>query len=173
MNQKDDDKIWEEFTQNIIKIESGNTVLKTQPKELKVKKHIKTPEIEISKNDEALSLGSFANIDKNTARRFRRGEMGIEATLDLHGYTEEKAYNAVFSFIKNTYSQGKRSVIIVTGKGTRRDEGDFFSSKGVLRERVPQWLNSEELRPFILSFIHPEQKLGGSGALQILLRRKR
>lgn len=174
MNQNSkDEKIWEEFTKNIKKIENKNAVFKVSNKEIKVKNHIKTPEISITKDNENLKIGSFDNIDKNTAKRFRRGEMGIEATLDLHGYTEEKAYEAVINFIKTSYSQNKRSIIIVTGKGTKRDDDDFFSSKGVLKERVPQWLNSEELRPFILSFIHPEQKLGGKGALQILLRRKR
>lgn len=174
MNQKSDDiKAWENYVKDITKTEPDNTVFKAPHKPIKVKQHIETPDILISKDDEALKLGSFDNVDKNTARRFRRGEMGIEATLDLHGYREEEAYDAVINFIKTSYLKGKRSIIIVTGKGTKRDDDDFFSSKGVLRERVPQWLNSAELRPFILSYIHPEEKLGGKGALQILLRRKR
>ncbi|MDR1693744.1 MAG: Smr/MutS family protein [Lactobacillaceae bacterium] len=174
MNQKsEDEKLWKEYTKGIKKIESENTVFKDTNKELKVKKHIQTPNISISKNQESLELGSFDNVDKNTAKKFRRGEMGIEATLDLHGFTEDMAYDAVINFIKNSYSYGKRSVIIITGKGIRKTDDDIFLSKGILKERVPRWLNSDELRPFILSYIHPDAKLGGEGALQILLRRKR
>ena len=121
-----------------------------------------------------LREGSLADIDGATARRFKRGDFAVEATLDLHGYTEERAYNAVSDFIKKAYLAQKRCVLIITGKGLAHDEErDILAFKGLLKEKVPQWLNGRELRPLILAFRHPDVKLGGSGALYILLRRKR
>ena len=69
--------------------------------------------------------------------------------------------------------QGKRCILIITGKGITQDSDDIFSSKGKLKERTPIWLNSEELRPLILGFIHPIQSLGGTGSLYIMLRKKK
>ena len=121
-----------------------------------------------------LRTGDLSNMDGQTARRMKRCEYKIEATLDLHGKTEAVAYEAVSAFIKNAYLQNKRCVLIITGKGLNQNpDEDIFSEKGKLKERTPVWLNSEQLRPLILGFTHPTQNLGGSGALYILLRKKR
>ena len=120
-----------------------------------------------------LKLGTSADIDANTMRRFKREEFAVEASLDLHGYTEERAYNAVCKFVTQAYLSGKRCILIVTGKGLQHHDEDIFAPKGVLKERVPQWLGQDNLKQLILSYIHPSPKLGGSGALYILLRRHR
>lgn len=121
-----------------------------------------------------LREGRLADIDGATARRFKRGDFSVEATLDLHGYTEDRAYTAVGDFIKKAYLAQKRCVLIITGKGLAHDDNDdVLAFKGLLKEKVPQWLNTRELRSLILAFRHPDVKLGGSGALYILLRRKR
>ena len=121
-----------------------------------------------------LKVGDLSNMDGQTAKRVKRNEYKVEAVLDLHGKTEDIAYDAVFNFIKQSYLQGKRCVLIVTGKGLSQSENDdLFSEKGKLKERTPVWLNSEQLRPLILGFIYPMEKLGGSGALYIILRKKK
>lgn len=121
-----------------------------------------------------LRVGDLSNMDGQTAHRMKRCEYKIEATLDLHGKTENLAYESVFNFIKQSYLQNKRCVLIITGKGLNQTpEDDIFTEKGKLRERTPVWLNSEQLRPLILGFTHPTQNLGGTGALYILLRRKK
>ncbi len=98
----------------------------------------------------------------------------IEAELDLHGCTEDKAFERVIEFVKNAYIDGKRCIAIITGKGLHADnEADVFRNRGVLKERVPQWLNLPEIRPLILAINHPQPKDGGCGVIKILLRRKR
>src|SRR5689334_15108320 len=37
------------------------------------------------RQDKPLSTGAYANIDRSTAERFRKGQYPIDATLDLHG----------------------------------------------------------------------------------------
>ena len=100
--------------------------------------------------------------------------MKIEAELDLHGYTEDKAYDAVFKFIQKSYQHGKRCIIIITGKGYHAHSDDsIFSNRAILKNAVPNWLNSDSLKPFILTFTHPKPNLGGTGALYILLRKNK
>ena len=72
-------------------------------------------------------------------------------------------------FIKAAYNSGKRCVLIVTGKGI---DDTLFSTKGVLRKSVPNWLSHSEISPLILGFKNPAEAKGGAGALYILLRKK-
>ena len=72
------------------------------------------------------------------------------------------------------YNCGKRCIIIITGKGlTVRENDDIFTSKGILKRQVPQWLNMPQLRAMILTYKNPSEKQGGSGALYILLKRNK
>ncbi len=119
-------------------------------------------------------LDDFENggIDNSTMRKFKREEFKVEAVLDLHGITENEAFEKVEDFIARNYTLGRRCVIIITGKGRpHNDEDDIFAPRGVLKQRVPQWLNMARIRSMILIYKHPSEKLGGVGALYILLRR--
>src|SRR4051794_14953167 len=63
-----------------------------------------------------LALAGYAGIDRNSAERFRKGEMPLEGTIDLHGMTREKAHRALSQFIHAHYERGSRFVLAVTGK---------------------------------------------------------
>lgn len=121
----------------------------------------------------SLNIGEFDNIDRRTADKFRKGEFKIERRLDLHGLTEKEAFDAVDSFIRNAYLQSLRCVLIITGKGLSRETGDWYDKKGILKECVPAWLNTPELRPLILAASYARPEDGGTGALYVLLRRRR
>lgn len=108
-----------------------------------------------------LSDDKFADMDGRTAQKFRKNEIKIEARLDLHGKTEDEAFEATISFIKNAYARKLRCILIITGKGQ------------ILQPQVPKWLHLPAIKPLILSVTHPEPRLGGTGALYILLRRQR
>lgn len=114
-----------------------------------------------------LSHGSTAGIDKRTAERFKKGEMPIEARLDLHGLTREAAHKALNDFLPACFARGRRCVVIVTGKGLRS------GGEGILRAEVPRWFNEPHLRPLILSFSYAQPRDGGEGALYVFLRRDR
>ena len=116
---------------------------------------------------------AFGGIDKNTLHKFKREELHIEAILDLHGKNEDEAFAAVDNFIPQCYNSGKRCIIIVTGKGYNHENEDIFAPKGVLKQLVPQWLDIPRLRAMILIYKHTSERHGGSGALYILLKRKK
>ncbi len=127
-----------------------------------------------------LSHGDTPGLDKRSAQRLKRGQMQIEARLDLHGHRQDEAHRALNGFIAGAAKAGKRCVLVITGKGIRLDEnsrggvpGENQRQVGVLREMVPRWLNEEPNRSRILSFNHATQADGGTGALYVLLKRRR
>lgn len=115
-----------------------------------------------------LSHGQAAGLDKRTMDRLRRGQVPVEAEIDLHGYTQEQAHNALNAFIIGQAAAGRRCVRVITGKGSFRQGGG-----GVLKTAVPRWLNETPLQDSILAFTHARRDDGGEGALYVLLRRKR
>lgn len=122
-----------------------------------------------------LYLGQTTGLDKRTSERLDRGRLPIEARLDLHGMVQSAAHGALTYFIMTAHADGKRCVLVITGKGerSRNDITDMHEKGGVLRRAVPQWLNEAGLRSKILKFTYAQPKDGGEGALYILLRRKR
>ena len=120
-----------------------------------------------------LKIGNTDNIDKNSAEKFIKGKYKIDARLDLHGQTEKQAFLAVESFIRNSYVNRHRCVLIITGKGIRKDDDPWYESKGIIKEALPSWLNHPDIRPFILSMAYAKQEDGGSGAMYVLLKRQR
>jgi len=115
----------------------------------------------------ALAHGRAAGVDKRTVERLRRGQIPVDAGIDLHGHTQEEAHRALQIFIARQAGANRRCVRVVTGKGSFREGG------GVLKTAVPRWLNESPLREKVLAFSHARRDDGGEGALYVLLRRKR
>jgi DNA-nicking Smr family endonuclease len=108
-------------------------------------------------------LDRQAGIDRATAERLRRGRYPIEATLDLHGLTQEEAHRALSGFVAASRHLGRRGVIVVTGHGR--------TSGGILKAAVPRWLDEPHLRRHVLMIAPARPQHGGHGALYVLLRR--
>lgn len=117
-------------------------------------------------------------LDRRTDAKLRKGKMPIEARLDLHGMTQDQAKAALDGFIQDAAAQGKRCVLVITGKGTgkARSSGmeDWTTSQpGVLKRRVPEWLSSPPLAAAILKTYPARPQDGGEGALYVYLKRSR
>ncbi len=80
--------------------------------------------------------------------------------------TQAEAHAALRCFVLRAQEQGRRAVLIITGKGTA--EGG-----GVLRRAVPLWLEEPALARRILATAQAQPQHGGAGALYLLLRRTR
>jgi DNA-nicking Smr family endonuclease len=121
--------------------------------------------------------GLIDGVDKRTAERFRRGRMGIDARLDLHGHTQADAHRALHAFIRAAHGRGDRCVLVITGKGAprEREELGFMPDRdsGVLRRNVPRWLAETPVRGLVLGVENARTQHGGGGAYYVLLRRKR
>lgn len=117
-------------------------------------------------------------LDRNTSERLRKGKLFIEGRVDLHGMTRREAHSRLKSFLGSAHRQGKRCVLVITGKGSSTqmtDDAPFMGGgrKGILKEEVPRWLMEPDLRRLVLDYREAQVKHGGSGALYVLLKRTR
>ncbi len=95
----------------------------------------------------------------------RRKAYAIEAKVDLHGLTQEQAFEVLTRFIESCYQANKQYVLIVTGKGN-------IDQPGVIKLVVPRWLEYTELKQYVLSYSAAKYELGGEGAVAVVLKRK-
>ncbi|WP_306438998.1 Smr/MutS family protein [Litoreibacter roseus] len=113
-------------------------------------------------------------MDKKVFKKMSAGRLSPEARIDLHGMTLDRAHSALTGFIMRANAEGQRLVLVITGKGKRRDEGGPIPVRtGVLRQQVPMWLSQAPLSPLILQVSQASQKHGGLGAYYVYLRRNR
>jgi DNA-nicking Smr family endonuclease len=104
---------------------------------------------------------SVPAISGHAEARLRRGRMEPESRIDLHGHSYERAYRSLVSFLIHAYADGKRLVLVVTGKG------------GVLRTHLPAWLNGPELQQLVIGIREAHAKHGGGGAFYVALQRRK
>lgn len=102
-----------------------------------------------------------SGLDGRRAERLRRGELPIEARIDLHGLTLQLAHAALGGFLVQARARGARLALVITGKG------------GALRELVPRWLAEPQLAAMIADRATAKPRHGGEGALYVYLRRRR
>lgn len=111
-----------------------------------------------------------APADRGGEKRVRRGRLALDATLDLHGFGQDRARAALRAFLLRAAADGARTVIVVTGKGGRLVNGE--AAPGVLRQRLPEWLAQPEFRILVSSYAQANPKHGGEGAYYVFLRAK-
>ena len=97
--------------------------------------------------------------------------------LDLHGFTLDNANKSVKKFIINSFNNGFKKVLIITGKGLRSKSQDnpYISKKySTLKNSVPEYLNNEEdLRNKINKISYAALGDGGEGAIYVFLKKKK
>jgi DNA-nicking Smr family endonuclease len=121
---------------------------------------------------EALAKAAL-QMDAKTHGKMTRGKLQPEARIDLHGMTLAEAHPELIHFILNAQAQGLRLVLVITGKGKRRDDGGPIPQRvGALRHQVPGWLHLPPLGPAVLQVTEAHQRHGGSGAYYVYLRRR-
>ncbi len=167
---EDDASLWQEMTKDVKPLEGKSMKMppherpKRQKEDIRAKPR-KSSEPAQPQTSRPKKARTGTDLDKRTDERLRRGQMPIEAQLDLHGMTQDEAYAALGPFILCSYEQGKRCVLVITGKGK--------TGPGILKKRVPEWLTDTDLQPAILKTYPAKPKDGGAGALYVYLRRQR
>ncbi|ABV95176.1 Smr protein/MutS2 [Dinoroseobacter shibae DFL 12 = DSM 16493] len=113
-------------------------------------------------------------MDRKAFGKLKRGKLKPEGRLDLHGMTLSQAHPALNRFILGAHSQGKRLVLVITGKGKDRDQGGPIPERlGVLRHQVPHWLSIPPLSSVVLQVTTAHLRHGGGGAYYVYLKRPR
>ncbi len=83
---------------------------------------------------------------------------------------QREAHGALRSFLARAQERGHKHVLVITGKGGRRETDGSFE-RGVLNREVPRWLAEAEFRNCVLSFTPAGKRHGGEGALYVRLRK--
>ena len=124
----------------------------------------------------------ITGFDRRTAQKLMRGNVEIEARLDLHGTGVEVARVRLLQFLRQCQSRGQRTVLVITGKGespyarhTLHGSDHFHAPErqGRLRRMLPDWLHEPEFRALVSGFQPAHPKHGGGGAFYVKMRRMR
>jgi DNA-nicking Smr family endonuclease len=119
-------------------------------------------------------------LDRRTRQRLLRGQVEIEARLDLHGETAITAPHVLSAFLKRARDRGFRTVLVVTGKGSSdyvrhtlhsADHWHAPERHGLLRRSFPEWIASPSLRDVVSGYQPAHPRHGGGGAWYVRLRR--
>ena len=96
-------------------------------------------------------------------------------TIDLHGFTLERANQAIKGFINKCFLEKTYRIIVITGKGLRsKNISDPYVSKdlSILKHSVPQYIRSDkELMNIISEIKEANIEDGGSGAFYVYLKK--
>jgi DNA-nicking Smr family endonuclease len=122
----------------------------------------------------------LSDLDRRKARKIGTGKVEIDGRIDLHGMRQAEAHAALRRFLMRAYAEGRRWLLVITGKGAplRRGEDDEGlvgvrdHERGVLKRNVPRWLAEPELRAIVVGFTTAAIRHGGDGALYVQLRRR-
>lgn len=181
MSDEDDNALWDIMTRDVEKIARERPLAKPPDRQTKVikqtgeQKKVSDKVVDENVFKQGRSQDPGLGLDRKTAERLRKGQIPIEGRLDLHGCNRQEAYALLSDFIMKAHSQGKRCVLVITGKGAgvdgRRDP--LVSGRGVLKRSVPEWLAQAPLKTVVLKYQTARGKDGGEGALYVLLRRQR
>ena len=98
-------------------------------------------------------------------------------SIDLHGYTLEKANKTIEDFINKSYIEKINKLIVVTGKGIHsQNEKNPYLSKdlSILKYSVPEFIsNNRSLMNLIIDIKDAKIEDGGSGAFYIFLKKNK
>jgi len=97
-------------------------------------------------------------------------------SIDLHGYTLDRAHEACREFIFKSYADKINKLIIVTGKGLHSEnEKNPYVSKdlSILKYSVPSYIKkNSDLMRLIREISDATIEDGGEGAFYIYLKKK-
>ena len=170
--------LWTEVTESVLPLKPRRRVrLKAPlplppavPPLLKAPKIIAMPSYQSPETPGSQAPGV---IEPRLRQKLGRGRVPIDGTLDLHGMRQDEAFAALHRYLHVRAGRGDRTVLVITGKGLKKLNGDPTSivERGVLRTMLPIWLNSPELRPLVAGWDQSAQGHGGEGAWYVRLRR--
>ena len=103
-------------------------------------------------------------VQQRVLRKLRRGQVPVQAVLDLHGSTQTAARLELAQFLDGSIARGLTCVRVIHGKG--RGSGP---QGPVLKRAVARWLAR---RRDVMAYASARPVDGGTGAVYVLLRGK-
>jgi DNA-nicking Smr family endonuclease len=120
---------------------------------------------EIEGGDEFIE-GHARGLDLHLVHKLKRGDFSVQAHVDLHGLLKDEAKTQLEAFLLRSRQQGKRCVLVVTGRGLHSKD-----QVPVLKEALKRWMSTARFARHVLAFATARPHDGGSGAVYVLLKR--
>lgn len=152
---------FEEF----LNTENSKSVLKTKSSSPKPKQLSISPSPSMGAKITVNLVPQRSALDPKISRRIAKGRISLEGRIDLHGMNQMEAHERLWRFLDSAYAMGKRTVLVITGKGA--------AGGGVLKRAVPQWLEAPDFKSVVSGYQESQKQHGGSGALYVRLRNNR
>jgi len=160
MSGHDQDDLWIKEIETIIPLRKDGKITKpvstTRPRARRPTLSVFSPAPKGPRHQEPFDPALYEKI--------AAGKVSLEGKMDLHGMTEARAHEVLVSMIEAAWHQGRRRLLVITGKG--REGGS------PIRAALPKWLSAPNLSPYIISFDYAGQRHGGDGAFYVLLRKQ-
>lgn len=100
-------------------------------------------------------------LQKKLLRKIKQGLIRPETSIDLHGYRQLEAVQALEAFLADALQHGNRMLLIIHGQGYRSQ------SDAVLKPLVQRWLANQ---PQVLAWCPAQARDGAAGASYVYLR---
>ncbi|SEI70515.1 DNA-nicking endonuclease, Smr domain [Sphingobium sp. AP50] len=114
-----------------------------------------------------------AILDNGWERRIRSGAIIPEMSIDLHGHSLSAAHARLNHALSAALAQGARVLLVVTGKPPKAAASGGEARRGAIRGEIGHWLETSPYADRIASVRVAHPRHGGTGALYLILRRKK
>jgi DNA-nicking Smr family endonuclease len=110
-------------------------------------------------------------LDASWDRRLAQGLVQPDLTVDLHGHNLATAYDLLDRRLDEAVSSGARLLLLITGKPPQGERWPV--QRGAIRAAVGDWLAASSHAGSIAAVRGAHRRHGGTGALYIVIRRRR
>jgi DNA-nicking Smr family endonuclease len=102
-----------------------------------------------------------SGLQKKLQRKIKQGVLRLESSIDLHGYRQNEALEALEIFIAEALQRRMRMVLVIHGQGYRSQ------SDAILKPLVQRWLATQSQ---VLAWCPAQARDGAAGASYVYLR---
>jgi len=107
-------------------------------------------------------------LDGSWDRRLGSGRVQPDRTIDLHGHSLDRAWQAIDRGLERAIAEGDRIILLITG---HQRHGEPPLERGRIRAAVHDWLAVSRHASRIAAVRAAHPRHGGGGSLYIILRK--
>jgi DNA-nicking Smr family endonuclease len=111
------------------------------------------------------------NLDGHWDRKFLRGRIEPDLTIDLHGHSLASAYGRLDAALDHARHGGVRVILLITGKAKPDRPHGPDGGRGAIRAAVEGWISASRHARHIAAVRNAHPRHGGTGAIYIVLKR--
>ncbi len=129
----------------------------------------KTPSFRPLSNSDS-KRAADSGLDSHWERRFSKGVVIPDISIDLHGAGLQSAYDRLDGALEQARAQRLRVILLITGRQRHYDRASG-EGRGGIRAVMSDWLSASRHSDYIASVRQAHPRHGGKGALYIILRK--